>query len=302
MPRRKTDAVPGPRNPPRFGVRGRPIGAPGAKLSDPAIRETSGIVEEPWKHPGVFWILSVSGNPAALPAIRRDGRVLASFAVAAPNVDWEDIATDDTGHLFLGDIGNNATLLPLRAIYRIDEPDPSRPSKKPLPVTLATFYRFASKSERFDAESLFVVGSDAFLIAKRFDGRDAGLYALALHPAATLLKPATPRSVGTVPGFTEPATGAALSEDGRRLAVVSTRAVRVYDRDGRGGLTLRGTVRYKERDAEAIAWDGPDLILVTESGLLFRLAGGSWTPSAHAPPDVPCPSLLPVTWSSSAAA
>ncbi len=47
-----------------------------------------------------------------------------------------------------------------------------------------------------------------------------------------------------------------------------TRVVRVYDRAEGGSLTLRGTVRYKERDVESIAWDGPDLILATESGLL----------------------------------
>src|SRR5206468_5329793 len=112
---------------------------PLGRISDPNIRETSGIVKSR-KHAGVFWVLSDSGNPSAIHAIRRDGRVLATFSVAAPNVDWEDIATDSAGHLYLGEIGNNGAMLPLRAIYQIDEPDPSRPSKTPLPVTLATYY------------------------------------------------------------------------------------------------------------------------------------------------------------------
>ncbi len=85
---------------------------PLGRLSDPTIRETSGIVKSR-KHADVFWILSDSGNPPAIHAIRRDGRVLASYRVAAPNVDWEDIATDDAGHLYLGEIGNNGGLLPL---------------------------------------------------------------------------------------------------------------------------------------------------------------------------------------------
>lgn len=246
---------------------------PLGRLSDPTIRETSGMVASR-KHPGVFWTLSDSGNPPQIHAIRRDGRVLATFRVAVPNVDWEDMAIDDAGHLYLGDIGNNGTILPLRAIYRIDEPDPSRPPKADLPVNLTTFYRFASKAGRFDAESLFILGDDAYLIAKRDDGRDASFYVIRLDPAATLLRPALPRLVGTVPGFVEPATGASLSADGRRLAVVSTRAARVYDRGAAGGLTLRAAVRYKERDLESIAWDGPDLILAAESGELFRLDPG----------------------------
>ncbi len=249
----------------------RPLG----RLSDPAIRETSGMVKSR-RHADVFWILSDSGNPPAIHAIRRDGRVLASYRVAAPNVDWEDIATDDAGHLYLGEIGNNGGLLPLRAVYRIDEPDPSRPATGELPVNLAAYYRFPSKAERFDAESLFVIGKEAFLVAKRFDGRAAEILAVPLDPPSPLLKPAMPRRVGSLPEFTEPATGASLSNDGRRLAVVATSVARVYDRDPSGGLTLRATVRYKERDIEAIAWDGPDLILATESGALYRLAAATW--------------------------
>jgi hypothetical protein len=248
---------------------------PLGRLSDPAILETSGIVKSR-RYPDVFWIMSDSGNPPAIHAIRRDGKVVASFRVAAPNVDWEDIATDDAGHLYLGEIGNNGGLLPLRAIYRVDEPDPSRPPTGDLRVTLATYYQFPSKAERFDAESLFVVGSDAFVVAKRFDGGEAGLFSLGLDPPSPLLRPGRPRRVGAIPGFTEPATGASLSADGRRLAVVSSRVARVYDRDSAGRLTLRATVRYKERDIEAIAWDGLDLILATESGALYRLAAAAW--------------------------
>jgi hypothetical protein len=248
-----------------------PIG----RLSDPTIKETSGIVPSR-KYPGVFWILSDSGNPPAIHAIRRDGRVLASFRVAAPNVDWEEIATDGAGHLYLGDIGNNGAVLPLRVIYRIDEPDPARPSKEPIPISLATHYTFASKAGRFDAESLWIEGKRAVVIAKRTDGRDAELYAIPLDAPAPLLRPTIARRVGTVPGFVEPATGSALAADGHLLAVVSTRTVRVYDRDTSGGLTPRATVRYKELDVEAIAWDGPDLLLAAESGKLFRLPRAAW--------------------------
>ena len=69
---------------------------PLGRLSDPAIRETSGIFRSR-RHADLFWILSASGNPPAIHAIRRDGRVVASFRVAAPNIDWEEIAADDAG-------------------------------------------------------------------------------------------------------------------------------------------------------------------------------------------------------------
>src|SRR5271165_6626864 len=104
-----------------------------------ALPEASGIAKSR-RHPGIFWVHNDSGNPPALFAIRRDGTVVREFRLEVPNVDWEDIAADNEGHLYLGDIGNNGGLLALRAVYRLDEPDPARPATAPLRVSAATFY------------------------------------------------------------------------------------------------------------------------------------------------------------------
>jgi len=245
------------------------------RLSDRSIRETSGIVKSR-KYADVFWILSDSGNPPIIHAIRRNGKVIGSFRIAVANLDWEDIATDDAGHLYLGDIGNNGQLLPLRAVYQVDEPDPNQRAHGDLPVRVATYYRFASKFERFDAESLFVVDKTAFLIRKPLDGGRAERFSIRLDPPAPLFHPAIPKRIADLPDFTRPATGADLSPDGKRLAVVANRETRIYDRAEDGRLTLRSTVRYKERDIEAIGWDGLDLILATEAGELFRIAATTW--------------------------
>src|SRR4051794_5227814 len=89
-------------------VRLRPIG----RLAHPAIRETSGIVASR-RHPGIYWVHNDSANAPRLFAVRRDGTLVREYAVSVPNIDWEDIATDDDGRLYLGDIGNNDGLLPL---------------------------------------------------------------------------------------------------------------------------------------------------------------------------------------------
>ena len=54
------------------------------------------------RHAGVFWIHNDSGNPPALYAVRRDGSLIREYTVAAPNLDWEDIAGDDEGRLYVG--------------------------------------------------------------------------------------------------------------------------------------------------------------------------------------------------------
>ena len=241
------------------------------RLEHPAIREASGIVASR-RHPGIYWVHNDSGNPPAIFAVRRDGSLVREYPVGVPNVDWEDIAADDAGHLYLGEIGNNGGKLPLRAIYRVDEPDPAVPAEKPLPVTLSTFYRFPAGG-RFDAESLVIEGKRALIIAKYLDGREAEVFAVPLDPPASIFGPALPERVATLPGFVEAATGADLSPDGTRLAVCSLGVTRVYGRAGTG-WKLVGQARYDAGQVEAIAWEGADLILANEGRDLFRIAAG----------------------------
>jgi len=244
------------------------------RLDHPAIREASGIVQSR-RHPGIFWVHNDSGNRPALFAVRRDGSLVHEFAVAALNVDWEDIAIDDEGQLYIGEIGNNFNLLPLRAIYRVEEPDPIKPATDPLPVTAASYYRFPPKG-RFDAEALFLQNGRAIVVAKTFDKREAELYAIPLDPPAPLLRPAFPQRVGTLPEFTEPVTGADLSADGRLLAVCSLAIARVYAKAADGTWKKVGQALYKADGIEAICWDGLDLIIAGEGRGIYRIAEATW--------------------------
>ena len=150
-------------------------------MTHKAIREASGIVQSR-RHPGIFWVHNDSGNPPALFAVTKTGKLVREFAVSVPNIDWEDITIDDHGHLFLGDIGNNGQKLPLRMIYRFDEPDPHQAESSSLKPSLVTFYQFP-KDGRFDAEGLYLDGGKAVVVAKYRDGREANLFTIALDPS-----------------------------------------------------------------------------------------------------------------------
>jgi hypothetical protein len=255
------------------------------RLDEKRIPEASGIVKSR-RYPGIFWVHNDSGNPPLLFAIKGDGRIVRQFRVGVPNIDWEDIASDDQGHLYLGDIGNNTRALPVRAIYRIDEPDPNSDADRPVSASSVTFYAMPA-ANRFDAESLFYERGRANLVAKYLDGRQAELFTVPLEPPSPLLRPAQPRSNGELPGFTEPATGAALSVDGTLLAVCSTAVTRVYRRE-RVDFTpwrLLAVVRYKALPIEGIAWDGRDLSLVAEGGGLYRLLEQTWRAASGKQPS-----------------
>jgi hypothetical protein len=243
------------------------------------IPESSGIVKSR-RYPGIYWVHNDSGNPPLLFAVRADGQIVRQFRLDVPNIDWEDITIDDEGHLYIGDIGNNTRSLPIRVIYRIDEPDPAFSQERPLAVSSMTFYALPSEN-RFDAESLIVEGETATLVAKYLDGREAELFSVPLVPPSPLLRPARPRSIGRLPGFTEPATGAALSQDRMLLAVCSEKVTRIYRRGDATPWRLIAEVRYEPAPVEGISWDGRDLILVAEGRGLFRLSETTWRAEAE---------------------
>src|SRR5690554_2695558 len=68
------------------------------RIDHPPIRESSGLVASR-RQPGVFWTHNDSGNPPAIYAIDRTGKLLGEWRIGAINHDWEDIALDDHGHL-----------------------------------------------------------------------------------------------------------------------------------------------------------------------------------------------------------
>jgi hypothetical protein len=249
-----------------------PIGRLDRKL----VPEASGIVKSR-RHAGVFWVHNDSGNPPSIFAIRADGTILREFRLEVPNIDWEDIAIDGEGHLYIGDIGNNLRALPIRAIYRIDEPDPAQPPAQPLRATAVSRYALP-KTNRFDAESLDYERPSALIIAKYRDGREAEVFSITFDPPAPLSKPAQPQSLGRLPGFTEPATGSDLSTDRKHLAVCSSTVTRIYQRQDVTKPTwkLTSEVRYPAEPIEGICWDGRDLVLVAEGGAIFRITEKTW--------------------------
>ena len=250
-------------------------------LAHEPIREASGIVKSR-RYPGIFWVANDSGNPNTIFAVKSDGALVREYRVNTLNIDWEDLAIDDDGHLYIGDIGNNNGRLARRVIHQIDEPDPTLAPEpnSTLKVLKSWHYQFP-KEGRFDAEGMFIKGDAIYLVSKTFDRRDAEVHAIPISAESSLFKPLTIKRVAVLPGYVDPVTGADLSSDGKTLAVCSYQSLGVYEASTDGAWKRRAIRSFHVDDQiEAICWDGRDLILAGESRGVFRVPEKDWRTDA----------------------
>ena len=69
------------------------------------VLETSGLEVGP---DGCFWTHNDSQNPAELYCIDTTGTIQRTVQVVGDiNNDWEELAKDDEGNLYIGNFGNN---------------------------------------------------------------------------------------------------------------------------------------------------------------------------------------------------
>lgn len=85
------------------------------------LSETSGLAITP---AGKLWSHNDSGNDPNIYQISSGGSILRTLHIDnAQNVDWEDLASDDQGQIYIGDFGNNSNNRQDLKIYRIGNPD-----------------------------------------------------------------------------------------------------------------------------------------------------------------------------------
>lgn len=243
------------------------------------LREVSGMVRTP---SGDLWMLNDSKNPPEL--FRFDPvaeRLLETRRLPVPNRDWEDLASDAHGNLYIGDFGNNRNARRDLRIYRYN------PVNQTLDSILFRYpdqTAFAPTDERdwnFNCEAMVFFRDSLHLFSKNvFKGNfvtkhyvvpaKPGEYVAELRDSIRLKN----RVV----------TGAALSRDGKTLALTGyiigkklgflpyTKASVFYFTEFDGSQFLRGKQERKRlpkfliaRQYESVTqWDGDCWIVANE--------------------------------------
>jgi hypothetical protein len=245
--------------------------APGVRLfayiRDPRIKESSGVVASR-RYADVFWTHNDGGGPKTqvLYAIDREGNTRASFPVTGVTLhDWEDIAIDGAGHLYIADIGNNDSKRDTLAVYVIDEPNPQAGAG---PISLKRAWKLKFPQAPFDCESLFVWKDYGYVVSKVFDNAHAKIFRF---PLKETNRPLTLELVATTK-IESPVTGADISADGTLLGLVAKNGAYVFRIDGDVARVNNANphhTKLKDEHIEGCCFVPEGLLVTSERRMIF---------------------------------
>lgn len=237
------------------------------RIEQPRLTESSGLVVSR-QDPAVFWTHNDGGGRRqVLYAMTREGQPLGEFRVTGAVLeDWEDLAIDDAGHLFLADTGNNDAKPITIRVHQINEPDTKAAVTGIAPVTRSWNLHYPAAP--FDCESLFIWRGDGYLVSKVFNDARAVIYKFSLTnraPAQTLAV------VGEVK-IDSPVTGADISRDGKLLALVAKNGAYVFSIHGDVARALKGKPyqnKFKHEHIESCTFVPEGLLATAESREIY---------------------------------
>lgn len=245
-----------------------------ARIKDPRITESSGVVASR-RYANLLWTHNDGGGPKkqVLYAIDREGKTRTAIPIIGPRFhDWEDIAIDDAGHLFLGDIGNNDSKADTLAVYEIDEPDPASGVSA---VSPNRGWKLKFPGPPFNCESLFVWKGYGYVISKVFNNARAQVFRF---PLENTNGPLTLDLVATTK-IQSPVTGADISADGKLVGLVSRTGAHVFQIDGDvahiGDVEPHDTI-LKDQHIEGCCFVPDGLLATSERRNIFLFTDGAF--------------------------
>jgi hypothetical protein len=238
-----------------------------ARLSDRRIKESSGVVASR-RYTDVFWTHNDGGGPKkqVLYAIDREGNTRVFFPLIGVTLhDWEDLAIDSAGHLYIGDIGNNDSKRDGLAVYEIEEPNPQAGAERISPKRVWNL-RFPGAA--FDCESLFIWKDDGYVVSKVFDKARAQIFRF---PLKETNRPLTLELVATTK-IESPVTGADISADGTLLGLVAKNGAYVFRIDGDVRRVTKANphhTKLKNEHIEGCCFVPEGLLVTSERRMIF---------------------------------
>lgn len=133
------------------------------------LNENSGIA---YYKDSTAWFVEDGGNQDEIYKIDFKGNIIKELEVKnAKNEDWEDLATDEFGNLYIGDFGNNQNERKNLVIYKL--PDPEKEAGDKIDAISITFnypeqkdFPPSKAQMLYDSEAFFYHNEQLFIFTK----------------------------------------------------------------------------------------------------------------------------------------
>jgi hypothetical protein len=228
------------------------------------INESSGL-SKAWQD-GYYWTHNDSGGSPELYMINPEGYIFDTLALEnSNNYDWEDLAKDPKGNIYVGDFGNNSNTRKDLVIYK---KTPDNIEKITFTYPDQTFE--VNESRIFDCEAFFWAKDSLYLITKSWEKgvKNSRMYALPDAPGNY-----TARLVDDL-NVKAQITGADISPSGDRFALISYGKIFLFDIKNKAIDFKKPLkcIKIGKGQTEAIVFENEDIIIFTnESRSIYSI-------------------------------
>lgn len=247
------------------------------------IDESSAIIKSrTWKN--VYWTLNDSGGKNRIFPIDRLGKLYRAewykesqggvYLAGSLNIDWEEMAVDNHGNIYVCDVGNNSNARRDLCVYQLKDPLPEASGSVNYLRKYHIYYpdqtEFPAAKRNFDCEAVFWANEKLYFLTKHRSDNNTKLYRLD-DPDPLNENPLTYLSAFATGGRV---TSADATQDGKNLAVLTYDGVWLFTVQD-GDDYFNGTIKWlpiSARQCEAICFDDEETLIITnEQAELFEL-------------------------------
>jgi hypothetical protein len=249
------------------------------------VDESSGIVASR-TYPGIFWTHEDNGYSNNIYAVDATGDFVFKTDVSgSKNVDWEDIAIDDEGFLYIADTGNNTNDRKDLLVYKVKEPNPYDEAAT---ASVESRIRFRYPGQQafpdpldlnYDSEALFYADETLYLLTKNRSDTTTDLYrfpSLSSTVEVELEFVSSFELTYDLQSEGSKVTAADVHPDENCLAVLAYHAIILFERPAQGDDWLsvhRKTIGLDQSislQAEGITFFEDHLVFTNEEGQLHH--------------------------------
>ena len=228
------------------------------------IDESSGIIQAGNQ---TFWTHNDSGGEPALYRINEKGELLESKTFPTlKNHDWEDITSDPSGNLYIGDFGNNSQKRTDLCIWKLE----GEKAPQAIRFQYEDQTEFPGNPPNFDCEALFEHEGFLYLFSKDWSKKNlvTKMYKIPAITGTYTTSPVEKQKID------KQVTGAAKSPSGHYFALQTYGKMYIYGiLDGKISFdTPLHCIKTGRKQTEAVTFlDDSTLVFTNEQGNVYRL-------------------------------